>query len=516
MNSAQPVILCILDGWGYREEPEHNAIAQAHTPSWDALWQQHPHSLLEASEREVGLPCGQMGNSEVGHMTIGAGRVVLQDLPRIDAAIADGSLASNAALGRFIAALKASGGDCHLLGLLSDGGVHAHQAHLLALAKIVAAQGVGVQIHAFLDGRDTPPKSALQAIEYTLEAIAPHPNIHLATLCGRYFAMDRDQRWDRVAKTAALLVDAQGAQAEDALAYVAEAYASSSDEFIEPCALGGYRGMRDGDGLLMANFRADRAREILTALLDETFDGFAQPRRVRFAASLGMVEYSDALNPLIPAIFAPESIENGLGEVVSKAGLRQLRIAETEKYAHVTFFMNGGREEVYAGEHRVLIPSPNVATYDLQPEMSAPALTDALVEAIASRDYALIIANYANPDMVGHSGNFAAAVKAVECIDACLGRLKAAIDAAGGTLLITADHGNVEQMYDAQSGQVHTAHTLNLVPLLLVRSAQAAQTPCRLSNGGLADLSPTVLTLLGLEIPPQMRGKLLIEPKVGA
>ncbi len=507
MSTPKPVLLCILDGWGYREAAEHNAIAAAQTPNWDALWRDYPHSLLQASEAHVGLPSGQMGNSEVGHMTIGAGRRILQDLPRIDDAIESGALAKNPQILAYIAKLKASGGACHLLGLLSDGGVHAHQRHLLTLAKTVAEAGVQVYLHAVLDGRDTAPNSAITYVSAALEAIKDEPNIQLATLCGRYFAMDRDKRWDRVAKAYNLLTSAQGEPANDALAHLEAAYATTTDEFIEPCVLNNYAGMQDGDGLLMANFRADRAREILTALLDDTFDGFAPARKPRFAASLGMVEYSDALNPLIPAMFPPESVTNGIGEVTSAAGLKQLRIAETEKYAHVTFFMNGGREEPFAGEERILIPSPDVATYDLQPEMSAPEMTDKLCAAIASGEYSLIIANYANPDMIGHSGKFDAAVKAVEAIDHCLGALKTAILKADGAMLITADHGNVEQMVDAHSGGAHTAHTLNPVPLILVRkTAENLQ----LADGSLADLAPSLLALLGLKQPKEMNGTSLI------
>jgi 2,3-bisphosphoglycerate-independent phosphoglycerate mutase len=509
MNTPKPVILCILDGWGHREEAEHNAIAAAATPNWDALWRDYPHSLLQASESHVGLPSGQMGNSEVGHMTIGAGRRILQDLPRIDDAIESGELAKNPQLLDYIAKLKTSGGACHLLGLLSDGGVHAHQRHLLALAKTVAAAGVQVHVHAFLDGRDTPPNSATTYVKDALDAIKDAPNIQLSTLCGRYFAMDRDKRWDRVEKAYNLLVDAKGERADDALSQLETAYSADiSDEFMHASTLNGYAGMHDGDGLLMANFRADRAREILTALLDDAFDGFARTRAPRFAATLGMIEYSDALNPFMPAMFPPESVSNGIGEVTSAAGLKQLRIAETEKYAHVTFFMNGGREAPFVGEERILIPSPDVATYDLQPEMSAPEMTEKLCASITSGEYGLIIANYANPDMVGHSGKFDAAVKAVEAIDTCLGLLKAAVLQAGGAMLITADHGNVEQMIDPASGGAHTAHTLNPVPLVLMQ--ENAET-WQLADGTLADLAPSLLALLGLTQPQEMSGRNLID-----
>lgn len=511
MDHPKPVVLCILDGWGQREAVEYNAIAQAHTPHWDALLGTYAHGVLDASGGEVGLPGGQMGNSEVGHMNIGAGRVVMQDLPRIDAAIADGSLGQNPVLADFIARLKASGGACHLMGLLSDGGVHAHQRHIVTLARLVADAGVPVWLHAFLDGRDTPPRSAGQYLHETLAAIQDRPAIRLATLCGRYYAMDRDKRWDRISRAYHLLVDAEGAQAADAQAAILHAYeiAQLGDEFVEPCALSGYSGMADGDGLLMANFRADRAREILQALLYPSFDGFERTRLVSFAATAGMVEYSDALRDEIPALFPPVALADGLGELVSNAGLTQLRIAETEKYAHVTFFMNGGREEPFAGESRLLIPSPDVATYDLKPEMSAFELTDRLVEAIGSKACDLIIVNYANPDMVGHTGRFDAAVQAVEAVDACLGRLSEAVREAGGAMLITADHGNVELMHDKTSGQAHTAHTLNRVPVVLVADA-CRDASLRLREGRLADIAPTLLDWLGLPRPAAMTGRSLL------
>jgi 2,3-bisphosphoglycerate-independent phosphoglycerate mutase len=364
-------------------------------------------------------------------------------------------------------------------------------------------------VHAFLDGRDTPPNSATTYVKDALDAIKDAPNIQLSTLCGRYFAMDRDKRWDRVEKAYNLLVDAKGERADDALSQLETAYSADiSDEFMHASTLNGYAGMHDGDGLLMANFRADRAREILTALLDDAFDGFARTRAPRFAATLGMIEYSDALNPFMPAMFPPESVSNGIGEVTSAAGLKQLRIAETEKYAHVTFFMNGGREAPFVGEERILIPSPDVATYDLQPEMSAPEMTEKLCASITSGEYGLIIANYANPDMVGHSGKFDAAVKAVEAIDTCLGLLKAAVLQAGGAMLITADHGNVEQMIDPASGGAHTAHTLNPVPLVLMQ--ENAET-WQLADGTLADLAPSLLALLGLTQPQEMSGRNLID-----
>ena len=505
----RPVVLCLLDGWGHREEREDNAIALAKTPVWDRLMADCPHALLDASAGAVGLPEGQMGNSEVGHMNIGAGRVVLQELPRISQAVADGSFARNETLQAFIAALKASGGAAHIMGLVSPGGVHSHQDHIAALARIVSAAGVPVALHALLDGRDTPPKSALDYLDDLLLAIddtvAP---VFVGTVSGRYYAMDRDKRWERVAIAYDALVDAKGVRAADALAAVDEAYArGESDEFVKPTVIEGFTGMADGDGLLMANFRADRARQILTALSDPDFDGFARSRVVEFAARAGLVEYSDALNAHMTALFAAQNLTATIGEVVAKAGLRQLRIAETEKYAHVTFFLNGGEEREFEGEDRILVPSPKVATYDLQPEMSAYEVTDKLVAAIAQGRYDLIVVNYANTARVGHTGDLEAAIKAVETVDNCLGRLDEAVKAAGGALLITSDHGNAEAMRDAATGQPHTAHTTRLVPVVV--SSAAAQVPA-LKNGRLADVAPTLLALMRLPQPKEMTGGSLI------
>lgn len=509
MTRLTPMILCILDGWGESDVREHNAIAQANTPHWDAMHANYPFGTLSASEGDVGLPFGQMGNSEVGHMNIGAGRIVMQDLPRIDAAIADGSLAKNATLQTFIAALKKSGGTCHLMGLLSDGGVHAHQSHMVALAQAVAAAGVPVAVHAFLDGRDTPPQSARSYLAEFEGALAD-TKARLATVSGRYYAMDRDKRWERVAKAYALLTDADGPHSNDWKMVIDESYAANiTDEFILPTTLGDYAGMNDGDGLLMANFRADRARQLLHALIDPAFDGFARKRQVKFAATLGMVEYSDALNAMMPAMFGAQTLTNNLGELAARAGLKQLRIAETEKYAHVTFFFNGGREEPFAGEERILVPSPKVATYDLQPEMSAFEVTDKLVAAIASGKFDLIVVNYANTDMVGHSGDLTAAMKAVEAVDTCLGRLADAIEKTGGAMLVTADHGNAECLHDEDEGQPHTAHTLNPVPCVLV-GERFKNAPKKLPSGILADIAPTLCALLEIPQPPEMTGRNLL------
>lgn len=507
---SKPVILCILDGWGHREETEHNAIAAADTPNWDRLRQTYPYGTLEASESFVGLPQGQMGNSEVGHMHIGAGRVIMQELPRIDAAIASGELAAHPALQKMIETLKQSGKACHLMGLLSDGGVHSHQRHIEALAIILGRAGIPVYLHAFLDGRDTPPQSARGYLQQLQQAIAPYPCVQLATLIGRYYAMDRDQRWERVSQAYHALIDGSGTKFGDADDALAASYeAGISDEFITPLIANHYTGMQDGDALIMANFRADRARQLLTALLDPAFTGFSRSRQIAFSQTAGMTAYSDALNAFIPALFAPQEVTESLGEIAAQSGLTQLRLAETEKYAHVTFFMNAGREEPFAGEERILIPSPKVATYDLQPEMSAPAVTDALVSAIESGSYDLIIVNYANTDMVGHSGDIAAASKAVEAVDNALGRVVAALEKAGGAMIISADHGNAECMHDAESGQAHTAHTLNHVPCLLIAPAYKDK-PCALRHGSLIDLAPTVLELLGLPIPPVMTGQSLL------
>jgi len=507
-NQRRPAVLCILDGWGYREDAADNGIALARTPVYDRLLAEAPQALLQTSGLAVGLPDGQMGNSEVGHQNIGAGRIVLQDLPRIDEAVADGSLARNPRLAAFIANLQASGGACHLLGLLSPGGVHSHQDHMLALAGIIADSGITVQLHCFMDGRDTPPTSGADYLRQVSAAVAGRDNIRIATVCGRYYAMDRDNRWDRVVQAYDLLVEGKGAAADDAAAAMRASYDQDiSDEFIPATAIAGYAGMADGDGLLLANFRADRAREILGALIDPDFDGFTRGRVAAFADQLGMVSYSAALDTRIDALFPVIRLRQTLGEVVADAGLRQLRIAETEKYAHVTFFLNGGEEAVFQGEDRILVPSPKVATYDLQPEMSAGEVTDRLVAAIDSAEYDLIVVNYANPDMVGHTGKLDAAVQAVEMIDRCLGRLCAALDEAGGCMLITADHGNIEMMRDPESHGAHTAHTTGPVPVLLINAPEAQ---AQLRDGSLADLAPTLLTLMGLAQPEQMTGRSLL------
>lgn len=503
---TKAVVLCILDGWGHRENGPDNAIFHAKTPHWDDLIAHSSHTLLEASELDVGLPEGQMGNSEVGHMNIGAGRVILQDLPRIDEAIAHHTMETMEPLKTFIEKLKESKGTCHLLGLLSPGGIHSHERHILALATILANQGIPVAFHAFLDGRDTPPQSAGSYIAEFLELIQNHPNIIMATMGGRYFGMDRDGRWERVQKAYDTVVNATPRE-KDPLAYLHQAYENGiTDEFIPPVALGNYQGIRNGDGLLMANFRSDRARQILTAFLDPQFQGFERPHPIKFAAALGMAEYSETLNLWMETLFPPFSPQDVLGEIIARHGLKQLRIAETEKYAHVTFFLNGGREEVFPGEDRILIPSPKVATYDLKPEMSAYELTDRLREAIESKKYALIVVNYANADMVGHTGNFEATQKAIETVDKCLGQIKKSCEKTNTCLLVTADHGNAEMMYDDALKSPHTAHTLNPVPFVMFQGPQG-----KLHSGNLSQIAPTILQILELPIPTAMTSASLLK-----
>jgi 2,3-bisphosphoglycerate-independent phosphoglycerate mutase len=510
MQRRRPVMLAILDGWGWREDAADNAIKQARTPNFERLWSSSPHALLHTSGKDVGLPTGQMGNSEVGHLNIGAGRVVMQDLPRIGDAIANGEIEKQGALQDFIERMKASGGTCHLMGLVSPGGVHSHQDHAVGLAKILAAAGLPTLVHAWTDGRDTPPQSAGDDVARITAALPK--SIPIATVCGRYYSMDRDKRWERVAKAYAAMVEADGPRFPDAGAIVAAAYADKKfDEFIIPAVVGNYRGMRDGDGVLCFNFRADRVREILTAILDPAFSGFERKRIVKLAGALGMTGYSDELNAFMPAIFPSQSLTNILGEVAANAGRTQLRTAETEKYPHVTYFLNGGREQPFPGEDRIMVPSPKVATYDLQPEMSAPELTDKVVAAIDSGKYDLIVLNYANPDMVGHTGSLPAAIKAVETVDAGLGRIADAITRAGGALVVTADHGNCELMRDPETGGPHTAHTTNPVPVIVVGAGDVA-----LADGRLADLAPTLLALMELPQPKEMTGHSLLQARVPA
>ena len=504
-TTPKPVVLCILDGWGHRDEVDHNAIKQAATPNWDRLWADCPHAMFQTSGEAVGLPEGQMGNSEVGHMNLGGGRVVMQDLPRIDAAFKAGELTSMPAFMDLVTKTKAGSGTVHLIGLLSPGGVHSHQDQMVHMAKELSKQGLKVKIHAFLDGRDTPPQSAHGFVETFEAAIKDTDGVEIAVASGRYYAMDRDKRWDRVEKAYNAMVLTKGERASSAKTAIEAAYArGETDEFIAPTVIGDFEGMQDGDGVLMANFRADRAREIMQALADPAFDGFERTP-INFADVAGLVEYSTSHNAYMSTLFAPLEVKDGLGEVVSRLGLKQLRISETEKYAHVTFFFNGGEETPFEGEDRILVPSPDVATYDLQPEMSAPEVTAKLVEAINSNTYDLIIVNFANADMVGHTGIMSAAIKACETVDTSIGQLAEAIENAGGVMLITADHGNIEHMHDAENLAPHTQHTTTDVPAILVNAGDVG-----LNDGRLADVAPTLLALMHQPQPAAMTGRSLL------
>ncbi|MHC9084102.1 2,3-bisphosphoglycerate-independent phosphoglycerate mutase [Luteimonas sp. RIT-PG2_3] len=515
----RPVVLLILDGWGHRDDPRDNALALADIPNWRRLLAEHPTTLIHTEGRFVGLPDGQMGNSEVGHMNIGAGRIVYQDLTRIDAAIEDASFFDNAELNAACDAVLANGGTLHVLGLLSPGGVHSHESHVLAMLDLAKRRGVvRVAVHAFLDGRDMPPRSAepsLRALQQHCDALG---NAHIASVGGRYYAMDRDKRWEREYKAWAAIVDARIADeagaATDALSVLHDAYArGENDEFVLPTALAGAQPMRDGDAVVFMNFRADRARQLAAAFVAPDFDGFhaiatsgtaSGVRRPVLSRFVCLTEY-DASLPA-PLAFAPDNLPNTLGEVLGAHGLTQLRIAETEKYAHVTFFFSGGREAEYPGEERILVPSPKVATYDLQPEMSAPEVCEKLVAAIESERFDVVICNFANPDMVGHTGVLEAAITAVETVDRAVGEIIAATRAKGGELLVTADHGNVEMMRDPETGQPHTSHTVGPVDLVYVGSRHATLR----SGGALRDLSPTILDLLGVPQPAEMTGASLL------
>ena len=504
MTHPKPVVLCILDGWGINPRTEGNAVALARKPNFDRLMATCPHATLVTFGRDVGLPTGQMGNSEVGHTNIGAGRVVAMDLGQIDLAVEDGSFAANPALGEFITRLKSTGGTAHLMGVVSDGGVHGHITHLKAAVAAIAGAGVPVVIHAITDGRDVAPKSA-DSFVADLAASLPE-GARIATVIGRYWAMDRDSRWERVERAYDAMVRAEGKSAPDAVTAVAQAYAAGeTDEFIAPTVIDGYKGARSGDGFFCLNFRADRAREILAALGAPAFRGFDAKGRVDWAIMLGMVDYSVAHNAFMHTAFPKRVIRNTIGEWVAKQGLRQFRLAETEKYPHVTFFLNGGKETPEVGEDRFMAPSPRVATYDLAPEMSSVAVTDKFVEVIGA-GYDLIVTNYANPDMVGHTGVVEAGIKAVESVDRALGRVLAALEAAGGAMIVTADHGNCEMMINYDTGEPHTSHTTNLVPVILVGGPEGAA----LADGRLADIAPTLLDLMGLPLPEEMTGQSLI------
>lgn len=510
-KSGKPLVLLILDGWGYREDPTDNAIVQANTPVMDRLWRDYPHSLISGSGMDVGLPEGQMGNSEVGHVNLGSGRVVYQELTRITKAISDGDFYQNPVLVGAVQQAVKAGKAVHLMGLLSPGGVHSHEDHLIAMIELAARQGAEkIYLHAFLDGRDTPPRSAEASLLRVQQRCAELGKGQIASVIGRYFAMDRDKRWDRVEQAYNLIVDGVAAYtATDAVSALHAAYErGENDEFVKATAIVGSDGapvrLQDGDALIFMNFRADRARQFSRTFTESTFDAFARQRVVQLAAFVQLTEYAADIKA--PVAYAPESLNNVLGEWLAKHQKTQLRISETEKYAHVTFFFSGGREDVFAGEERILIPSPNVATYDLQPEMNSTLLTDQLVDAIHSEKFDVIICNYPNGDMVGHTGILSAAIQAVEAVDHCIGRVIEALAAVGGECIITADHGNAEQMVDHESGQAHTAHTSDPVPLIYVGR------PAAVVDGGiLSDIAPTMLTLLGMPIPPEMTGKVLFK-----
>jgi len=509
-KAAKPMVLLILDGWGYSEKLESNAIAAARKPVWDRLWSSYPHTLIKTSGAAVGLPADQMGNSEVGHLNLGAGRVVYQEFTRVSRAIKTGSFFTNLTLTDAVDLAKDNGKAVHILGLLSPGGVHSHEEHIHAMVELAVERGADrVYLHAFLDGRDTPPRSAASSIE-AMEAVFKKLNGgRFASVIGRYYAMDRDQHWERIQSAYELITcgeaEFNAATAGEALD---AAYArGESDEFVKPTTIvppGGQAvKVEDGDVIIFMNYRSDRARQITRPYIEDDFDGFTLKSRPKLAAFVSLTEYKSDFD--INVAYPAERLHNVFGEYIAKQGLRQLRLAETEKYAHVTFFFNGGVEEPFEGEERTLVKSPMVATYDLQPEMSAAELTGHLVDAIKGGVYDVIICNYANPDMVGHSGKFDAAVKAIEAVDASLGLVMEAIESVGGEMLVTADHGNAEQMLDEATGQAHTAHTSNLVPLVYIgRPAQMAE------NGALSDIGPSMLYLMNMAIPPEMTGTPLV------
>lgn len=504
MTPPKPVVLCILDGWGARSDPAANAPALADTPTFDRIMATCPHAQLITHGPDVGLPKGQMGNSEVGHTNIGAGRVVAMDLGAIDLAIEDGSFATNDSLIGFIETLKASGGTAHVMGVVSDGGVHGHITHVLAACRALTKAGVPVALHAITDGRDVAPSSADGFIADLMRELPD--GAHVATIIGRYFAMDRDNRWDRVQTAYAAMVQGQGEHAETPPAAIAAAYgAGKTDEFIPATVIGDYSGAKDGDGFFCLNFRADRAREILRGIAQPDFDAFDRGTPPQWAEVLGMVDYSKDHDAWMTAAYPKKPVINTLGAWVAKHGKRQFRLAETEKYPHVTFFLNGGKETPEVGEDRHMPQSPKVATYDLAPEMASAEVTEAFVGAI--RDgYDLIVTNYANPDMVGHTGDLNAAIKACESVDRGLAAVTQALAEAGGAMIVTADHGNCETMVDPESGGAHTAHTINPVPVALIGGPEGAT----LADGRLGDLAPTLLDLMGIEKPDEMTGQSLL------
>ena len=505
-----PHVLVIMDGVGHREAVKDNAFLAAKTPNLTAMQLKHPHSLISGSGEDVGLPDGQMGNSEVGHMNLGAGRVLYQDFTRITKDIRTGDFFNHKVLIDAVEKAKAANAAVHIMGLLSEGGVHSHQDHIIAMCELALKRGVTVYLHAFLDGRDTPPRSAQPSLEKLDAVFAQYPNQgRIATMIGRYFAMDRDNRWDRVEQAYRLMTEGEAVRVvSSAVEGLEQAYAAAeNDEFVKATRIGEIAKIQDGDSVVFMNFRADRAREITKAFVEQDFAGFARKVVPQLSEFVMLTRYQASIDAAVA--YMPSALKNSIGEYLSTLGKTQLRIAETEKYAHVTFFFSGGREDEYPGEQRILIPSPHVATYDLKPEMSAYEVTDALVDAVNSRAFDLLVVNYANGDMVGHTGIFDAAVKAVETVDTCLGRLYAAVMANQGHMLITADHGNVEQMQDYISGQVHTQHTTELVPFIYVGPTSAT-----IAEGGvLADVAPTLLSLMQLPIPEEMQGHNLITLK---
>jgi 2,3-bisphosphoglycerate-independent phosphoglycerate mutase len=510
--NLKPIVLVILDGFGHSEEIEGNAIAAAHKPTWDKLWNENPHTYIKGSGAEVGLPAEQMGNSEVGHLNLGAGRVVYQEYTRVSRSIKTGSFFTNDTLIESVEIAKKNNKAVHVLGLLSPGGVHSHEDHIHAMCQLAVEQGIeNVYLHAFLDGRDTAPKSAKDSIEAMQEKFAELGNGQFASIIGRYYAMDRDHRWPRIKSAYELITDGKAEfQAESALAALENAYErDETDEFVKATTIVPEGGktvtVEDGDVVIFMNYRSDRARQITRPFIEDDFDAFDRGRVPKLGSFTSLTEYHSEYD--IPVAYPAERLHNVFGDYISQLGMHQLRIAETEKYAHVTFFFNGGREEPFEFEERILVPSPNVATYDQQPEMNAIKLTDHMVESIESGKYDVIICNYANPDMVGHSGKFDAAVKAIETIDDCLARLLVSIEKAGGEMLVTADHGNAEMMFNKETGQPHTAHTTNPVPFVYYgRDAKMA------SSGALSDVAPTMLYLMGIEQPSEMTGRSLIGP----
>ena len=507
MKNRKPLVLCILDGWGIEKKTESNAVSLAQTPNFDFAVSNYPMTQLCAHGLHVGLNYEQMGNSEVGHVTIGSGRITMMNLLKIDNSIEDGSFLNKKALSNFIQALKTSGGVAHLAGLVSDGGVHGHKRHMVYLANLIAAEGIYVKLHCFLDGRDVPPKSAKIDILNLKKNL--NKGVEIATLVGRFFAMDRDNRWERVEKAYRLIAEANGKRYSDPIEAINARYQlGETDEFIEPLAIKGYQGFSsEKDGLFFMNYRADRAREILSSLIDPTFVTFKRKFKYKLVTICGMIEYSDIHKNLMNSLFKPEKINNTLGQWLSVHNKKQFRLAETEKYPHVTFFFNAGVEKPNIGETHFMVASPQVLTYDLKPEMSADEVTANLTEAIESKNYDFIVANYANPDMVGHTGNLTAAVKACEAVDKGLGLVLSAIKNSNGILLITADHGNCEVMYDNHNNMPHTAHTLSLVPFII----SGLDDSITLRHGGLSDIAPTILEILSLKKPKEMTGESLIK-----